>query len=317
MASSTKSLQHLLKLVQSTNDKYKRYLASTNKNKQVQASLKQDEMSQETFKCQEEYDKIMVNTSKMVSQSKIISLDYNINDIKQIVENTLITVNSTQYQKFAPKLHKIQFSQRKADLTSYSVCQFDLKYTKLTHDSTIDCNNKHIKIGSKTGHCYGMIKQEKQNVQGYKSGRHCFRMHFKNPKASWLFFGIYKYGIVPKDVGSYYHKTSWGIGHNRSGMIRCNGSGEYDKSNMSFLYSSKENEMDMLVDFDSGILSYSIVDDNVKDREYTFGKKFDTNIAYTVHLNFRDAGTQVQVAKINVDMFGKNKQLVKWPIEKY
>ena len=59
----------------------------------------------------------------------------------------------------------------------------------------------------------------------------------------------------------------------------------------------------MLVDFDNGILSYSIVDDKVKGRKYTFSKRFDTNIA--VHLNMESKGTQVQIAKINVNMFGK------------
>ena len=81
----------------------------------------------------------------------------------------------------------------------------------------------------------------------------------------------------------------------------------------------------MLVDFDNGILSYSIVDDNVKNRKYTFTKKFNASIfsflsakiCYTVHLNFNCTGTEVQIAKIGVDMFGKNKNLVQWPIKKY
>ena len=117
-------------------------------------------------------------------------------------------------------------------------------------------------------------------------------------------------------MSSYNHETSWGIGDGGGGQIRCNGKREFDKSNMSFLYSLNENEIDMLIDFDSGILSYSIVDDNVKNRKYTFKKKFNTSIAYTVHLQLYYVGTQVQIAKIDVDMFGKNKKSIQWPVEK-
>ena len=153
-----------------------------------------------------------------------------------------------------------------------------------------------------------------KNVQGYKSGKHCFRMYCKNPNEpnGWSFFGICKYGIVPKDVHNCRHETSWGIANNGDGKICCHGKEECDKSNMSFLYSLNENQIDMLIDFDSGILSYSIVDDNVKNRKYTFEKKFNTNISYAVHLNFCGKGTQVQVAKIDGDVFGKNTRLVQW-----
>ena len=85
---------------------------------------------------------------------------------------------------------------------------------------------------------------------------------------------------------------------------------------MSFLYGLDENQIDMLIDFDKGILSYSIVGD-AENRKYTFKKKFDTNIGYTVQAHLLWPGTKVQIAKISVDLFGKNKKLVKWPIEKY
>ena len=73
----------------------------------------------------------------------------------------------------------------------------------------------------------------------------------------------------------------------------------------------------MYVDFDNGILSYSIVDDKQQDRKYTFKKRFNTNINYTVNVGFVYSGTEVQIAKIDVDMFGKKKNLVKWSKEKY
>ena len=42
-----------------------------------------------------------------------------------------------------------------------------------------------------------------------------------------------------------------------------------------------------------------------------FNKKFDKNIFYTVNIGFYNGKTEVQIAKINVDMFGKNKSFVK------
>ena len=151
------------------------------------------------------------------------------------------------------------------------------------------------------------------------SGQHCFRMYYKNPKGArhWLLFGIYKYGIVPKDMDTYFHETSWGIADDTCGVIYCDGKWEYDESNMKFLYCLNENQIDMFVDFDNGILSYSIVDDEQKGRKYTFGKRFNTNIAYTVNVGFLFGGTQLQIAKSSVHMFGKNKKLVQWPVEKY
>ena len=52
------------------------------------------------------------------------------------------------------------------------------------------------------------------------------------------------------------HETSWGIGGSENRYISCNGKYEYDKSNVSFLYSYDENEIDML-----------------KNRKYEFSKK--------------------------------------------
>ena len=320
-SSSKQSLEKLLSLIQNTNDKYKKYLTNIN-NKSSQISINQ-EIQQKILKCQQEYDKIVLNNVKITSQNNnIVSLNYNMNVIKQIIENTLIQIRTTKYnEQFIKNYANVKFFKPKDDSKLYSICQFDLKYTKLSDGSTIDCDNKHIKIGSMNGDCYSMILADKQHVQGYSSGQHCFRMYYKNPHGSnkWLFFGIYKYGIIPKNVHTYLHETSWGIVDDGHGLIYCNGQCEHDESRMSFLYSLNENQIDMLIDFDTGILSYSIVDDDVKNRNYTytFKKKFNANIAYTVHLNFLWSGTEVQLAKINVNMFGRNTKLVQWPISKY
>ena len=64
-----------------------------------------------------------------------------------------------------------------------------------------------------------MILPDKPYVQGYTNGQHCFRMYYKNPKGSNedSFFGIYQYGIIPKNTQSYEHSTSWGVMGSRNG----------------------------------------------------------------------------------------------------
>ena len=318
LSSSTKSFENLLKLIENTNNKHKQYLATDkNDNYNAQSSVIKHEIN----KCQQEYDKIVSNKVQQVSNNNdIMSLNCNINDIKQMIENKFIKIKTTKYNdEFIQKFGNIKFSEYKNDLKSYSICQFDSKCSKLCKGSTIDCDNKHIKIGSMFyQNCYSMILPDAKHMQGYSSGQHCFRMYYKNARGShyWLFFGIYKYGIVPKDIRPCDHKTSWGIGDGGYGIIICNGEYEYDE-NMLFLYCLNENQIDMFVDFDKGILSYSLVDDKIKGRKYTFKKKFDTNIAYTVNVGFLWGETEVQIAKINVKMFGKNKKLIKWPIKKY
>ena len=305
-----KSLENLLELVKHTQKSHHDYLTK-NSQKQNKTCILSDEIKQEISQCQKKCDEVFGNNLKMVpNNSNIYRLQYKIRDIQQTVTNQMVKIQSDKHdvQNLVAKFGNVKFYQPQ----KYSICQFDLKYTKLSNESTIDCDNKHIKIGSTDGHCYSMILPGKEHVRGYKSGQHCFRMYYKNPygQIHWLFFGIYQYGIVPKAVNTYAHEASWGIADNEWGQIYCNGKQENDKSNMPFLYSLNENEIDMLIDFDKGILSYAIVDDNVKNRKYTLKKKFDASISYNVHLNFYWSGTQVQIAKVDVDMFGENKKLV-------
>ena len=320
MGSSEESLGNLLKLITNTHDKYKKYLTqkeNNNNNTNNDAISTKDKMIKAVLKCEQEFQKIVSSNIKTILQNyNSISLRYKKNEARKTIHNGLVTIENVKHSNgLLEKIANIKFSHKEDDL-SYSICQFDLKYTKLKEEIIIDCDNKHIKIESMSDFCYGMILPDTQHVQGYSSGQHCFRMYYKNPWGSnrWLFFGIYKCGVMPKDVYTYGHETSWGIADGGKGLIYCNGKYECDESNMSFLYSSSENQVDMFVDFDKGILSYSIVDDKEKENIYTVKKLFDTSIAHTVHLNFYWLGTQAQIAKINVDMFGKNKKLVHWPI---
>ena len=289
-----------MQLIQNTNDKYKQSLASVNNNTEDTEAvhvLATDEMEKAVAKCQQEYDAMVAKNGRIVSDNNnIVSLNYKMDNIKRIIEDKFVTIEETGFMnEFVEKI-----------VTSYSICQFDLKHTKLANKSIIDCNSKHIKTGSRDGHCHATIMPDKENVHGYKSGKHCFRMYFKirSTLRKWLFFGIYPFGVVPKDA-------MWGIVQDR---IICNGKDDFDeKPNMEYLFWGTS-KIDMLIDFDNGKISYVEVNDK---KIYTLPKKFDTNISYTVHLYLGELGTEVQIAKIHVNMFGKNGKLVKWPIENY
>ena len=321
-----KSFEKLLKSVENTHAVYDSYLTTTLNNQddheiESNSILSKNQMEKKLLDCRKEYKKEMSkNLITLSKNNNTCVLTYNMNDIQQIIENKLIVIESqNNNNQSLKKLANINSTRSIAKLKNkndhdslYEICQFDLKYTRLIIGSTIDCDNKHIKIGSNSGHCYSMILPDKNHMFGYTSGhgQHCFRMYYKNPKGphEWLLFGIYKYGVVPKDMKSYNHETSWGIVDGGYGAIYCNGKYEIDKFNMSFLYSLNENQIDMFVDFDKGMLSYAIVDDNFKNRNYTFEKKVDTNIAYTVNIGFGWSRAEVQIAKIKVAMFGKNGQ---------
>ena len=78
--------------------------------------------------------------------------------------------------------------------------------------------------------------------------------------------------------------------------------------------------IDMFVDFDQSVIIYKNVsnDDNNnnqinnENKEYKMNG-FDRNIKYTIHFYWFEANTEIQCAKIDVNMFGKNAKLVKWP----
>ena len=312
LMSSTKSLKTLLKLVKTTCTQYDSYLTPNLNNSDAGGVLNKNQMKEAISKCQQEYNKIVSDNVKVVSNnSNIVSLDYNMNNIKDTIQNKLITIKTPKCDdRFDENFGNIKFS--KNETNSYSICQFDLKYTKLSDGSIIDFDNKHIKIGSQDSHCWALMLPDKKHVQGYKSGQHCFRMFYKNKV---VLFGIHQHGDGSiKSVQTT--KTSWGIVNFGNGKIYCNGE-RGDDASSSFLYTSGDNQIDMLVDFDKGILSYCIIDDKETDRKYTFTKRFDTSIFYTISVGLYYRETQVQIAKINVDMFGKNKKLVKWPIRKY
>ena len=319
LVSCVKPLGDLLKLIKNTHKMHKNYLTQNfGKTKNCGSLQLNDKMKQEISKCEQEYDKIVTDNLKIVvDNSNVYSLKYEMNDIKQFMKNKIIKIESNQYKenKFLNT-----FKNGKYYHGGYSICSFDLKRTNLTDGSKIDNDNQHIKIGSKGSQCYAMIKPSDHNndgVQGWSSGKHCWRMYYKNPQKTggWLTFGIYQSDIVPKNVYTHGHGTSWGIAGN-SCQIYSNGQCTNEKR-VEHFYQYDENEMDMLVDFDNGILCYTIVDDAKQNRTYTFEKRFNTSISYGVHLNLCRVDTEVQVAKINVAMFGKNKNLVKWPIGKY
>ena len=122
-----------------------------------------DEMEKEIVRCQQEFNKIVSKNINTVSHNNSnISINYKKDDIKKVIENYFITIETARKNINVDKMFDdIKFYQLKDDSSSYSICQFDLNHTKLSDESTIDFDNKYIKIGSNYGHCYGMIKPVK------------------------------------------------------------------------------------------------------------------------------------------------------------
>ena len=204
LAASMESLENLLKIVKHTQDNHENYLISNSQRLKDLENIQTKNQNvnningkaKEVAMCQKEYDKIVASGLKLISNnSNIYELKYQVTEIEEVIKNNLVSIESKQYTYDANSLDK--FNNVRFYKNPYSICQFDLKYTKLSDGSKMDSDNKHIKIGSKNGHCYSMILPDNEHVQGYNSGQHCFRMYYKNPLGpnKWLFFGIYKYGI--------------------------------------------------------------------------------------------------------------------------
>ena len=328
LASISKSFENLLKLVEDTHLTYDNYLTPNINQAQQRSSrnnasgnnntLTKEEISKQILKCKQEYNQSMYNNLKIVSSnSSMRYLTYNINDIKERIQDMFVKIetneNATAESKFVKQL--LIKSEKIFSSSYYSICQFDMKRSKLSNKSTIDCDNKHIKYGG--GHwSYGKVlaDNENKNVQGYSSGQHCWRLYYKNPMGpnKMSIFGICQHDNVLENSWKGKKDKSWGMLCNKTGMIRCNGQGEQDAS-ASFIFALCENQVDMYVDCDKGILTYAIVDDSVENRKYTFKTSFDTNIYYTVFVTLSYNGTEVQVGKITHNLFGKNKSLVRWP----
>jgi len=79
---------------------------------------------------------------------------------------------------------------------------------------------------------------------------------------------------------------------------------------MTYLYSEKSNEIDMLVDFDNKIIKFKLVNDK-QNREYILTKEFknDDNKLYTPHFNVYWQNTRIQIAKIPIQFYGKKCQI--------
>ena len=240
LVASVTSLEKLLKLVESTHSSYDASLtyASTHTGEEMidtQSILNKNELNKKLDECKNKYEQHISSNLDVISKStNICVLRYNLNELKQIVANQLIKVDTQKANnQLSEKLSdRIKFLNSK-DNSPYLLCQFDSKYTILTDKSTIDHDNKHIKLGLK-GDGYAMMLPDKQHMQGYKSGQHCFRMYYKNQQGArgpskWLLFDIYKYDTVPKDVHTCDHETCWGTAHGILRDIICNGKGESDK----------------------------------------------------------------------------------------
>ena len=353
LASSVKSLENLLNVIEEARIEYKEYVINdvnrfsidsnnekmqdhvsdspdsnnynnnnsnnitSNKNSisSTVARIKtKDEIKAEIANCQSEYLKIMSNNVGILLDHKnMYSLHYKtkINDISKMITNNFIKIDS----QVSKNVSKIDANIKL--FVKYSMSQFDLKYSKFSHGCTIAYNNQYIKLGPKDNQCCAVVLPDLNHPKGYTigDGKHCWRLYFQNSKTPrpWIFFGICKAYLVGNEK-NFENETSWGVSR---GKIWCEGKGTIDDK-CDFIFSHDENEIDMLVDFTNANISYKIVDDKynkekekAKARRYVLAP-FDPSIYYTVHLNCYKAATEIQIAKIDVEMFGKNKKLVKW-----
>ena len=244
LISTVESLENLLKVVKTSHCQYEKYLLDENR-----LNMKDDKIQKEISICKQEYNQIVSkNINAIKNNSNIYSIKKweNTQDIADAIKTQMLTIESNAEGLLKDSNDNNLFEQFEntafyPTCCDYSIYPVDLKHTELSIGSKIDFNNKHIWIGFMDMHCYAMILPDNKNVQGYSSGKHCWRMYYQNPFGThdWLLFGIYKYGIVPKDKYTFNHKTNWGITDNHKGQIIVDGTSEYDKS-MQFLYSSKE-----------------------------------------------------------------------------
>ena len=315
MGNSIEELNNVLEMVENTFAMYDEYSSNIKNNE-----MKESEIKGGICKCRNEYDDCIASNSKILIKNDInYSLSYEMKQIEDNIWNKLvkIEINPCNNAKNAIKsfelIGNINSSHNIVANYNYQICSFDPKYTKLSRNSNLLMDNKYIKIGNKNEHCYATVKNDINNANGYKSGQHCFRMYYKNPDraCNFLFFGIYPNGVVPSDGYSCEDKNAWGIaGYSRNYTYR---SGKLtEDSNIKFLYELETNLIDMFVDFDKEEIIYKIVsNDNCNGKEYKLNG-FVSNISYSVHIHLFCAATEVQVAKIDISMFGKDRKLVKW-----
>ena len=208
---------------------------------------------------------------------------------------------------------------------NYALCEFDEKCSELTKNSVFDEYHEYIKIGKNSGHCYANVKCGVSNKIGYNKGKHCWRLYCENDakKAEkWLFYGLNEFGAKPDDKHSYQMKNAWGIAGFEN-YRTYQGGEQVNDQRISFLYDENINTIDMFVDFDESVIFYTLVsdedddddgdDENRKIYKLEGFNKDSGDLSYCVHFNLYSPNTQVQVAKIDVRMFGKNSNLVQWP----
>ena len=183
----------------------------------------------------------------------------------------------------------------------------DRTYLDLSDNEEVH-EHHYVMLDSKTGY----FKNDGIN----ENGKHCWRIYcefgLNTDQSKWFLLGIAAYGATIDVNLTYAHPTTCAVSGNSSN-IQYHEMGELQHSdNVKFIYEQKINQIDMLVDVGQGKVSYKVVDDN-QNREFVIDG-FDTSKKWIPMFDCCYKGGKLQVAKISVEMYGKNKNLIDWPV---
>ena len=128
----------------------------------------------------------------------------------------------------------------------------------------------------------------------------------------WFLFGIVQFGAK---ISTWFHPSACGVSCNGPlNDYRKNGQILHDNK-LAFLYQNQIDQIDMLLDCKNGTLSYKLVDNHSEnEREFTIDG-LNTDIKWIPLFDCNYEGGKLQVAKIPVSMYGKNKEWVEWLVK--
>jgi len=140
-----------------------------------------------------------------------------------------------------------------------------------------------------------------------KRGQHCFRWLFTHHQ-TWIFFGIAE--AKNNDSSLYCAQRAYGLASS-SGGYRDGRSFRADVRPNHIYDGATEKMVDMKVDLKKGELSFMVVDDPEK-RVVTFDEVKDSEIGFAPAVSMYYNNHTVQVKRVPVSWFGKNKNRTKF-----
>ena len=278
--------------------KYKDYL--TNK-----ISNKGDMESQIKLSVQG-YSKLMQKYSSAKYENKL-KLDYYMNQIKSTINNlVMISNNINNINDKNPINQLCRFSEEYISLPKGSKLSDDRTFLDMSTNEK-DYVHQYTMLDSKTGY----FKNDGIN----ENGKHCWRIYWELGlpyQWKWFLVGIAEYRAATSANNPWTHSGTFAVSGNINNTQYHRAGKVLHSDDVKFIYEQTINQIDMLVDVEQGKLSYKVVDDD-KKREFVIDG-FDTNKKWIPMFDCPRKGSKLQVAKISVSMYGKNKNLIDWPV---